>query len=38
LPKDAVRIIINEWAAAETARLERLYAHRLAEGATSYRG
>ena len=38
LPKDALRIIINEWAAAETARLERLYAHRLAEGATSYRG
>ena len=38
LPKDALRIIINEWAAAETVRLERLYAHRLAAGATSYRG
>ena len=38
LPKDALRIIINEWAAAETARLERLYADRLADGATSYRG
>lgn len=38
LPKDALRIIIKEWAKEETKRLERLYAHRLEGGATSYRG
>ena len=38
VPRDALRIIVDEFIRAEVARLEVLYAERLAAGATSYRG
>ena len=38
IPKDALRIIVDEYTRGEIARLESVFSQRLAAGATSYRG